>query len=212
LLSIFGLVVRRECVDFFPSDGARGIVLQGPFDPFLWRSSMKSLRWFGAALLAAALAAPSVRAQEPPKPGPEQEVLKKWVGNWDCTVKMMGTESKGAATYKMDLGGMWLVSAFDGDFGGMKFSGREMATFDPAKKKYSGVWCDSFNTSPMLLEGTFDKDKKTLTWLGEGPGQDGKMTKYKEVVEWKDDDNFVFNMYPGDAKDPMFTIAYKRKK
>jgi hypothetical protein len=27
----------------------------------------------------------------------------------------------------------------------MKFAGRGMDTFDTTKKKYSGVWCDSFN-------------------------------------------------------------------
>lgn len=173
---------------------------------------MKSLRWFGVAAVAVALSAPGLRAQEPPKPGPEFDVLKKTVGNWDTTIKMQGAESKGTATYKLDLNGLWVASAFEGELAGMKFSGRGMDTYDAAKKKYVAVWCDSMSTTPMFLEGTYEAAKKTLTLTGEGPGMDGKPTKFKEVVEWKDDDNFVFHMYMGDVKEPMLVVAYKRKK
>jgi hypothetical protein len=173
---------------------------------------MKALRWFAAAALAAVLSAPAAVAQEPPKPGPEHEMLKKWEGTWDATMKMMGMESKGTATYKMDLGGLWLVSTFEGELGGGKFSGRGMDSYDPAKKKYVAVWCDSWSTSPMTMEGTYDAAKKTLTMEGEGPGMDGKPTKYKSVSEWKDDDTVLFTMYMGGGTDAGFTITYKRKK
>ena len=85
---------------------------------------MTTARWFCAAALAAVLAAPAARAQEPARPGPEHEVLKKMEGNWDLTMKFGGMESKGTVTYKMDLGGLWLVSALESDLGGQKFSGR----------------------------------------------------------------------------------------
>jgi hypothetical protein len=62
------------------------------------------------------------------------------------------------------------------------------------------------------MEGTYNKDKKVLTTSGEGPGMDGKPTKYKSEVEFKDDNNMVMKMYMGDVKDPSFTITYKRKK
>src|SRR5207247_10306253 len=114
--------------------------------------------------------------------------------------------------YKMDLGVLWLTSTFEGEFGGMKFSGRGYDTYDPIKKKYVGVWVDSMSTSPMTMEGTYDKEAKTLTTTGEGPGMDGKPTKYKSVVHYKDDDNMQMDMYMGDAKEPSFVITYRRKK
>ena len=165
-----------------------------------------------AAVALLMFAAPLASAQELPKPGPEHELLKKWVGNWDATMKMMGMESKGVATYKMELGGLWLTSTFDGEVAGMKFSGRGLDSYDAAKKKYVGIWVDSFSTSPMTLEGTYDKDKKTMTMSGEGPGEGGKPMKYKTVTELKDDDTVNFSMYMGDVKEPSFTIVYKRKK
>ena len=66
-------------------------------------------------------------------------------------------------TYKMEVGGLWLTSTFDGELGGMKFSGRGFDSYDPAKKKYVAVWMDSMSTSPMTMEGTHDKEKKTTT-------------------------------------------------
>jgi Protein of unknown function (DUF1579) len=173
---------------------------------------MKTLRWFCAVAVVGLVAAPAVRAQEPAKPGPEHEVLKKHVGTWDTTMKFMGMESKGTATYKLDLGGLWLSSTFEGDIGGQKFQGHGMDSYDANKKKYVSAWFDSMSTTPMFMEGTLDKEKKTLTMVGDGPGMDGKPTKHTAVTEWKDDDTIHFAMYMGDGKEPMFTIVYKRRK
>jgi hypothetical protein len=173
---------------------------------------MKTLRRFGPVGMALVLLAPAAGAQEPPKPGPEHELLKKWVGTWDTTMKVMGGEVKGVAIYKMELGGLWLASTYEGEFGGMKFQGRGLDSYDAAKKKYVGVFVDSMSTSPLVMEGTYDKAKKTLTMEGEGPGMDGKPTKYKSVAEWKDDNTVVFSLYVGGEKEPGFTITYKRRK
>ena len=67
------------------------------------------------------LCAGESEAAEPPKPGLQQAILKKMEGTWDTTMKMGGTESKGTATYKMDLGGLWLASTLEGSIGGQKF-------------------------------------------------------------------------------------------
>ena len=172
---------------------------------------MKTVRTLFAASLAAAVTVLGASAQPPtPKPGPEHDQLKKLEGTWDATMKAPGMESKGTMTYKMDLGGLWLVSSFEGEFAGMKFSGKGLDTYDAAKKKYVGVWADSMSTTPMLMEGDYDKSKKALTMIGDGP--DGKPTKWKSVTEMPDNDNMTFHMYMGDGKEPMFTIVYKRRK
>jgi hypothetical protein len=164
-----------------------------------------------AALLVVGGAA--VRGQQPATPGPEHELLKKMVGTWDTTMKMHGVgESKGTCVYKMELGGLWLVSHFEGDVGGHKFSGRGMDTYDAGKKKYVGLWIDSMSTSPMVMEGGYDAAKKTLSMSGEGPGMDGKTERFKAVSSMPDADTIDFAMYMGDGKEPAFTIQYKRKK
>jgi hypothetical protein len=168
---------------------------------------MKTVRCFGAVAAVLALVAPAVRGQEPPKPGPEHEVLKKMEGTWDLLMKFGGNEAKGTVVYKMDLGGLWLTGALETELFGSKFQGRSLDTYDAGKKKYVGVWIDSMATQPMILEGAYDKDKKTLTLSGDGVGMDGKPAKYRSVSTFADDNTINFSMYIGDGKDPRFTIV-----
>ena len=172
---------------------------------------MKMMRWLCAAALVAVVV-PNVRAQEFPKPGPEHELLKKHEGTWDVTMKFGGMESKGTVTYKMGLGGMWLVGDLESELLGSKFYGKGMDSYDAASKKYVSYWFDSMGSRPVSMEGTYDKDKKTLTMTGDGPGMDGKLQKYKSTSEMPDDNTTNFTMWMGDGKDPAFTIVYKRKK
>jgi hypothetical protein len=169
------------------------------------------MRMIAAVTMAAVLAAPTF-AQEGPKPGPEHKLLKKQEGTWETTMKAGGMEYKGTVTYKMELGGMWLVGTLESDLFGQKFWGKGLDSYDQAKKKYVSVWVDSMSASPVMMEGTYDKEKKTMTMAGEGPGMDGKPAKYKSVSKMPDDDTLVMTMHIGDGKDPAFIITYKRKK
>jgi hypothetical protein len=164
------------------------------------------------ALIVATVIAFPITAQEPARPGPEHEQLKKREGTWETAMKFGDMVSKGTATFKMDLGGLWLVGSLESELLGQKFSGRSMDSYDSTKKKYVSLWFDSMNTSPVIMEGTYDNEKKTLTMAGEGPGQNGPATKYKSVIERPDDDSEVMTMYIGEGKDPGFVITYKRKK
>jgi hypothetical protein len=175
---------------------------------------MMTMRWFGAVVLAAAVAVPAARPQEftPPKPGPEHEVLKKFEGTWEVTMKAGGMETRCMATNKMELGGMWLVTGLEGEFAGTKFYGKGLDSYDAASKKYVSVFVDSMSSRPLVMEGTYDKDKKTLTMAGEGPGMDGKPTKYKTVTTFTDDNTMTATMWMGGEKAEPCTFVYKRKK
>jgi len=151
-------------------------------------------------------------SQEPAKPGPEHEFLKKREGTWTTVMKAGGMEFKGTVTNKMELGGLWLVGSMESDLDKEKFYGKSVESYDASKKKYISVWFDSMSTTPMTMEGNYDKDKKTMTLIGDGVGMDGKPAKWKSVSEMKDDDTIFMSMYVGDAKEPMFTVTYKRKK
>ncbi len=164
------------------------------------------------ALVVAALIAFPVMAQEPTKPGPEHEQLKKKEGTWETTMKFGDQVSKGTVTFKMELGGLWLVGSLESEMFGQKFSGRSMDSYDPTKKKYVSLWFDSMNTWPVTMDGTYDKEKKTLTLVGDGPGLNGQSTKYKSVTETPGVDTQVMTMYMGEGKDPSFVVTYKRKK
>ncbi len=99
---------------------------------------MKAIRGL-CSLGLLVLSSPLLQAQAPPVPGPEFDVLKKMVGDWDLTMKAAGMEFKGSVTYKMELGGLWLGSSLECDLFGAKFSGKGLDTYDAAKKKYISV-------------------------------------------------------------------------
>ena len=169
----------------------------------------------GPLILAFALAHVAALGQGAPTPGPEHEALKKLEGTWNAKLKMGDNESAGTMTYKMECGGLWLTSDFRGEFDGQKFQGRGVDGYDPEKKKYVSVWVDSMSTRPMLLEGTYDKEKKTMTMTGEAPGPDGKLAKHKMVTQMPDDDHQTFTMYiidPEGKENKAMTIEYTRKK
>ena len=98
-------------------------------------------RFVAPAALAVVLCGVAAAATARARPGARR--AQEMVGTWDTTMKIEGGESKGTCVYKMDVGGLWLASTFEGDIGGMKFSGRGYDSYDPAKKKYVGVWLDS---------------------------------------------------------------------
>ena len=150
------------------------------------RSMLRALL-SGVALLILLLPA---QAQEPPKPGKEHDHLKRLVGTWEAESDF----GKGTMTYKLDLGGLWLLGDFDGEFGGMKFQGKFLDTYDPATKKYRSIGVDSFSTAPRIMEGNLDKDHKVMTMTGEGRGSDDKPAKFKSITEIKGPDTVNFSL------------------
>lgn len=169
-----------------------------------------------ALIASAGLSAPALGQEETPKPGPEHARLKAMEGTWDAAITLAdGTTSKGQMTAKMECGGLWLVSDFQGEFGGQKFQGRGLDGYDPASKKYVAVWVDSMVTRPMSLEGTYDEAAKTLTMTGEGPGLDGKPAKFRNVTHIPDNDRQTFQIFltgQGGQEVKLMTIEYTRRK
>jgi hypothetical protein len=181
---------------------------------------MKRTPLFTALLV---FAAPLVFPQggpAPPQPGPEHEILEKEVGTWDATVEMSPGPgapplvSHGVETNSL-LGGMWLVTQFRSDMGGMSFEGHGVAGWDAGKKKYAWTWVDTMSTGIALGEGTWDAASQTMTGWMEGPDMTGKVMRSKSVTQWKDADTRLFTISGAgpDGKEMSFLkITYKRRK
>jgi hypothetical protein len=181
----------------------------------IMKANIQSLMVACAIAFVAFPAANRILGQEMPAPGPEHEALKHFVGKWDAKAKTGGAEFSGAMSYRLECGGLWLVSEFEGEFGGAKFQGRGLDGYDPAKKKYVSVWVDSMSFRPTLFEGEMDTATKTLTMFGEGPGPDGQTMKFKGVTKLRDADHMDFTMFvvgPDGGTTEMMSIEYVRKK
>lgn len=184
-------------------------------------------RTFALACLAGWSLASPVTAQEPPpvqKPLPEHKILAADEGTWDATIRMYAggpdaepSVSKGREVNEVLPGGLWVLSKFEGDFGGMKMYGRGQFGYDPAKKKYIGTWLDSTSTVLSMLEGEYDARTKTMTFAGDGydPVQKVKFTQ-KMVTKTRDDGSRVFTLsmkfegQPAEAK--FLEITYTKRK
>lgn len=180
---------------------------------------MKSVQTLALAIVVAA-AAVSAAQEAWPKPGPEHDLLKQFVGEWDAkmTCFLPGSdvqESTGSFAAKLDVGGYFLVTEYKGKLMGMDFHGRGISGYDPFKKKYAGVWVDSMSPSLYQVEGSFDKAGKVLTENMTGPDPEGKPMKFRMTTEIKDKDKFLQTMYmtgpDGEEMKGMETV-YTRKK
>ncbi|MFO0950782.1 MAG: DUF1579 domain-containing protein [Isosphaeraceae bacterium] len=148
---------------------------------------------------------PSAYAQEGappfPKPTKEHQLLETEVGDWDGEVTMWldpkapPVKAKATESNTMMPGGIWLLSSYSSEFAGSPFHGRGQFTYDPVKKKYVGTWIDSMVTTPMLMEGSYDPSKKTLTYEGESPDPSGKMVKTRTATTHHDDGSRTMTLW-----------------
>ncbi len=184
---------------------------------------------FVAAIAVGFLAsASSMRAQDkkdegggPPiaKPGKEHEVIAPLAGTFDASVKMWmepgkdPTTTTGVMTRSMIFDGRYLKEDFTGAFFGDTFKGMGVLTFDSKKQKYVSTWIDSMTTSIIMMEGTYDAAKKTITMLGEDESFGTKM-KARDTVRIVSADEQVMEMFrtaPKGEEFKVMEITYKRK-
>jgi hypothetical protein len=173
--------------------------------------------------VVASILSASAMAQPGAKPTAEHRILAEEEGTWDATIKSFtaGPDaepmiSKGTEVNTVMTGGLWVLSRFDGDFGGMKFEGRGQFGYDPVKKKYVGTWIDSLSPNLSVLEGSYDPKTRTMTYAGDGTSAEGIKYSQKMVTTTKDDGSRVFTLYMkvGEAKDEVkfMEVTYQKRK
>lgn len=153
----------------------------------------------------------------------EHKVLKLEEGEWNAAVTMYAGpaglydqphKSKAKESSRM-IGSFWIVSDFSGEFEGIKLTGRAQFGYDAKKKKYVGTWIDSFSPNPTKMVGTYDADKRTMTYETSTVGMDGSPSKGKNVVVYGDGKK-VMTMYaaaPGtDEMIKVMEIVYTQAK
>ena len=183
--------------------------------------NVQYLKRAAIAVAAGAILSGAAVAQDMPmpKPGPEHKVLEMDAGTWDATVEMFmpgapPTTSKGTETNTIGCGGLCLISDFKSLMAGAPFHGHGTSAWDPAKKKYVGTWTDSMSAGISLGESTYDAVTKTASGSMEGPDMSGKIVKSRSVVEYKDVNTRVMQMFttgPDGKEIPMMKISYTRK-
>lgn len=156
------------------------------------------------------------------EPQKEHEWLHKLVGEWtyesECSMEPGKPPEKfsGSETVR-SLGGLWILCEGRGEMpGGGTATTLMMLGYDPQKKHYVGTWAGSMMTHLWIYNGSLDADGKVLTLNAEGPNcmAEGKLAKYRDVIEVKSHDYRILTPYMlGDDGEwrALMTAHYRRK-
>src|SRR5262245_54737681 len=133
----------------------------------------------------------------------QHQWLQKLVGEWTSEVEMTMEPGKPAERCKgtesiRSLGGLWTLAEGQGEMpGGEQATTLMTLGYDPQKKRFVGTFIASMMTHLWLYEGDLDPAERVLTLETEGPSMagDGKMAKYRDVIELKSEDHRVLTSH-----------------
>lgn len=157
------------------------------------------------------------------EPGKEHRWLQKLQGEWtyesQCTTGPGQPQEicNGAESVRL-LGELWVLCEGRGEMpdGGQAAMLMTLG-YNPQRGRFVGTWVGSMMTHLWIYEGALDADEKRLTLDSEGPvfGQEGKMTRYKDVIEITDDNHrmLISHMLGDDGEwHQIMTARYRRNE
>lgn len=153
----------------------------------------------------------------------EHQWLQQLVGEWTCESECSMEPGKPPEKFKgsesvRSLGGLWVLCEGQGEMpGGGTATFLMTLGYDPQKKQYVGTWVGSMMSYLWVYDGSLDAAGKVLTLNAEGPScaGDGKLAKYRDVIEIKSADHRVLTSHLlGDDGQwcAFMTAHYRRKK
>jgi Protein of unknown function (DUF1579) len=155
------------------------------------------------------------------EPQKEHQWLQKLVGEWtlegEATMEPGKPPAKCKGTESVrSLGGLWILAEGQGEMpGGGAATSMMTLGYDPQEKRYVGTWIGSMMTHLWVYDGALDADERVLTLAAEGPSMaaEGKMGKYKDVIEVMSDDHRVLtsHMLGDDDRWHQFMTAHYRR-
>jgi hypothetical protein len=156
------------------------------------------------------------------EPQKEHQWLQKFVGEWtfECEAAMQPDQppEKFTGTERVrSLGDIWVLAEGQGEMPGGGVGTTLMTLgYDPQKKCYLGTWVGSMMTHLWLYEGKLNASGKVLSLDTQGPNcaEEGKMARFKDVIEFKSDDHRVLtsHMLGDDGEWRQFMEAHYRRR
>jgi hypothetical protein len=154
------------------------------------------------------------------EPQKEHQWLQKLVGEW--TYEGEATEpgkppQRFQGTERVrSLGELWILAWGQGEMpGGGAATTVVTLGYDPQKTRYVGTWIGSMMTHLWVYDGTLEGNVLTLETEGPDMAGEGKMAKYKDVVDIRSDDHRLLTSHVlgEDGEWHQFmTASYRRTK
>jgi hypothetical protein len=147
--------------------------------------------------------------------GAEVEVLAADVGLWRAAVEVRPAPgaavqmSEGAMTCRMC--GPWLISDFKNETSG--FEGHGIHGWDSVEKRYVATWVDPMRRGIVLMQGKWDTEARTMTFVGEMARPDGSRMRWREVTERPEDDVRIFRSFvpSPEGEFEVMVVRYQRR-
>ena len=154
-----------------------------------------------------------------PVPAKEHEWLQKFVGEWETDIEVYmepgksPMKSKGSHHDHM-VGGFWLLS--EGRNHEVPYHFVLTLGYNAQLSKYVGTWIDTMTSHIWKYQGTVNAAGNILTLETEGPSpmSPDKISKFREVTEFKNKDHrfFTSSMLGADGKwNTVITVSSRRK-
>jgi hypothetical protein len=156
------------------------------------------------------------------EPREQHHWLHKLIGDWTCESECsMGPDKprekfKGSETVR-SLGGIWVVAEGTGEMPGGDVAATMMTLgYDLKKERFVGTWIGSPMAFMWVYDGELDAAKKKLSLHADGPDfvNEGKMAKYKDVIEFISDDHrtLTAHVLAEDGKWHEFMTAHYQRR
>ena len=154
-----------------------------------------------------------------PVPTKEHAWLQKFVGEWETEIEVYmepgkpPMKAKGSHRDHM-VGGFWLIS--EGRNHEFPYHFVLTLGYDAPRSEYVGTWIDTMTSHIWKYQGTVNSAGTILTLETEGPSpmSPDKVSKFREVTEFKSKDHryLTSSMLSGDGKwSTVLTVSSRRK-
>jgi len=171
---------------------------------------------FGLALCCSAVGFAHAGETQPGKRG---EDLQKYAGIWDIKAVIRSSKSEapveiaGVAEKKV-VGDRWIISNFQADFFGVKFSGQDFYGYDENAGNWKAVWVDSMNDRSIEYTSVTEPDGEFFMKGRSKDPSSGEWVVEKRTDVWRNanefDTNFVI-VLPDGTEYQSLSIKHKRK-
>lgn len=153
------------------------------------------------------------------EPAPEVKRFEHDIGAWQLSGQRFDQPNAspetitGTCVSEWILGGRFMKTTVHATCNGQPLEGVSVSGYDDGKKKLVATWIDNQCNAIKMDEATSEPGAKTVNYIGESTGPDGKMIKCRRTAEATSDDQHRMTWYITESGQPerkVMEINFKR--
>jgi hypothetical protein len=140
--------------------------------------------------------------------------LMPMVGTWRATTTFTMAPgapeqvSEGSSVHRLVLGGRYLEQVYKGTSMGMPFEGMGFTGFDNVRKRYVGIWMDTFGTGIMNSISTGEPTDDKIEFACEAIEPSGQKRIFDATVRIKGHDRHSYEMWTNGPNGKPYRVMF----